>query len=124
MKKLSVLLTSLSLVASRAFLHTISSLTKNTSSTQSHLSEVQKDRKLFSAAAEKITLEKMVESLREGMYKNILVVAGAGISCSAGIPDVSCCASFVMCACVCADFSHHLLRLCLRSQFRTPGSGL
>jgi hypothetical protein len=96
MKKLSVLLTSLSLVTSRAFLHTISSLTKNTSSSQSHLSEVQKDRKLFSAAAEKITLEKMVESLREGMYKNILVVAGAGISCSAGIPDVSCCASFVM----------------------------
>jgi hypothetical protein len=75
------------MVTSRAFLHTISSLTKKTS--QSHLSEVQKDRKLFSAAAEKITLEKMVESLQEGVYKNILVFAGTGISCSAGIPDVS-----------------------------------
>ncbi len=38
------------------------------------------------------------------MYKNILVVTGTGISCSAGIPDVSCCASYLRCACGRAEF--------------------
>ncbi|KAL9185993.1 hypothetical protein ACHAXT_005231 [Thalassiosira profunda] len=48
-----------------------------------------------SSAPENVTLETIVESLKEGRYKKVLVVAGAGVSCSAGIPD-----------------------------FRTPGSGL
>ena len=38
---------------------------------------------------ENVTLETIVESLKEGRYKKVLVVAGAGVSCSAGIPDVS-----------------------------------
>lgn len=49
----------------------------------------------ISSTPEKATLESIAESLKSGHYKRILVVAGAGISCSAGIPD-----------------------------FRTPGSGL
>ena len=48
-----------------------------------------------SFSGERLTLENLVEFLREGVYENILVVSGAGVSCSAGIPD-----------------------------FRTPGSGL
>ena len=38
---------------------------------------------------DRITLDTIVESLRKGEYKKILVVAGAGVSVSAGIPDVS-----------------------------------
>mmetsp|Transcript_25405 Transcript_25405/g.54645 ORF Transcript_25405/g.54645 Transcript_25405/m.54645 type:complete len:376 (+) Transcript_25405:31-1158(+) len=49
----------------------------------------------ISSSAERVTLERIVDSLKEGEYKKVLVVAGAGVSCSAGIPD-----------------------------FRTPGSGL
>ncbi|KAL7433503.1 hypothetical protein ACHAXH_002814 [Discostella pseudostelligera] len=91
MRRLSALLTSLSLVASRAFLHT-SSITTKSSSTQSR----QRGGRTFSSAtSDRITLDKIAESLREGVYEKILVVVGAGISCSAGIPD-----------------------------FRTPGSGL
>ena len=36
-----------------------------------------------------ITLDTIVESLKKGEYKKVLVVAGAGVSVSAGIPDVS-----------------------------------
>ncbi len=49
----------------------------------------------ISSAAEKISLESFAEKLKSGGFKRILIVAGAGVSCSAGIPD-----------------------------FRTPGSGL
>ncbi len=44
----------------------------------------------FSSSNERITLEKIVASLKEYSYKKVLIVAGAGVSCSAGIPDVSC----------------------------------
>jgi len=43
-----------------------------------------------SSSNERITLEKIVASLKEEAYKKVLIVAGAGVSCSAGIPDVSC----------------------------------
>ena len=36
-----------------------------------------------------VTLETIVDSLKKGEYKKVLVVAGAGVSVSAGIPDVS-----------------------------------
>jgi len=94
MRKLSALLTSLSLVASRAFLQTSSINTKSSSSQ----SQQRRGPTLSSAAADRITLDKMVESLRERVYEKILVVAGAGISCSAGIPDVSSVASAIFCA--------------------------
>ena len=42
-----------------------------------------------SSSNERITLEKIVASLKEGGYRKVLIVAGAGVSCSAGIPDVS-----------------------------------
>lgn len=48
-----------------------------------------------SSSAEKVTLESFAEQLKSNGFKRILVVVGAGVSCSAGIPD-----------------------------FRTPGSGL
>ena len=40
-----------------------------------------------STSPERVTLESMVESLKEGKYKKILVVSGAGVSVSAGIPE-------------------------------------
>ena len=46
-------------------------------------------------AGGQIKVEDIAKSFREGTYKRVLVVSGAGVSCSAGIPD-----------------------------FRTPGSGL
>lgn len=54
-------------------------------------------RESSSSSADRLTLEKVVESLKEGQYKKVLVVAGAGVSVSAGIPDVSgrCCAMLV-----------------------------
>lgn len=42
-----------------------------------------------SSSNERITLEKIVASLKEGGYRKVLIVSGAGVSCSAGIPDVS-----------------------------------
>jgi len=33
------------------------------------------------------TIEKIAASLKDGKYKRVLIVAGAGVSCSAGIPD-------------------------------------
>ena len=38
---------------------------------------------------DRITLDTIVDSLKKGEYKKVLVVAGAGVSVSAGIPDVS-----------------------------------
>lgn len=34
-----------------------------------------------------LSFEKLVENIKEGKYKQILVLTGAGISVSAGIPD-------------------------------------
>jgi len=37
--------------------------------------------------SKEFTYEKLVEGLKAGKFKKILVLSGAGISCSAGIPD-------------------------------------
>ena len=110
MRKLSTLLASTSLVTTHAFLYTHvfssylsstagNSLSANKSYKLSH-SEFRSGSRNSkcarmnqtrdnSSSNERITLESMVESLKKGDYKNILIVAGAGVSCSAGIPDVS-----------------------------------
>lgn len=36
----------------------------------------------------RLTVERIAEALGDGSYRDVLVVAGAGVSCSAGIPDV------------------------------------
>ena len=50
---------------------------------------MNQSRKGSSSSGEKITIETVADSLKGGHYKKILIVAGAGVSVSAGIPDVS-----------------------------------
>jgi len=42
-----------------------------------------------SSSNRRLTLDSIVQSLKDDKYKKILVVSGAGVSVSAGIPDVS-----------------------------------
>ena len=46
-----------------------------------------RDSSSSTADTEWNTIEKIAASLKDGKYKRILIVAGAGVSCSAGIPD-------------------------------------
>lgn len=91
MGKLSALLASTSLTTSCAFLHHLHSLPRSNSCSapSSPLNQASRDYGSSPTSPGRVTLEKIVESLKEGNYKKILVVAGAGVSCSAGIPDVS-----------------------------------
>lgn len=41
----------------------------------------------YSSSSANITLESVAEALRNGSINRVMIVAGAGISCSAGIPD-------------------------------------
>lgn len=50
---------------------------------------MNQSREGSSSSGEKITIETVADSLKGGHYKKILIVAGAGVSVSAGIPDVS-----------------------------------
>lgn len=96
MRKLSALIASTSLTTSWAFLNLHPVIRRSSCSAPS--SPLQQSREFCSSSsssAGRLTLDKIVESLKDEKYKNVLVVAGAGVSCSAGIPD-----------------------------FRTPGSGL
>ena len=54
---------------------------------------------------DRITLDTIVESLKKGEYKKVLVVAGAGVSVSAGIPDVSVLLVFC-CVYICCNIMH------------------
>lgn len=52
--------------------------------------EVEKEKyeaKLKANAEAKFTYQKLVEGLRDGKFRKIALVTGAGISVSAGIPD-------------------------------------
>ena len=112
MRKLSALLASASLTTSCAFLHTYSipplssrwvgastgsvfrprvcsPLPLLVGGRNAKCSALMDQSRDGSSSAGRVTLEKIVDSLKEGNYKKILVVAGAGVSCSAGIPDVS-----------------------------------
>ena len=86
MRKLSALLASTSITTSCAFLNAY----LVSQSRCSALANQNRDVSSSSSSAERVTLENIAESLMEGSnYKKVLVVAGAGVSCSAGIPDVS-----------------------------------
>ena len=52
-------------------------------------SQLNQSRDNSTSPPDRITLDTIVESLKKGEYKKVLVVAGAGVSVSAGIPDVS-----------------------------------
>ena len=64
----------------RTFSNRIAKCTQKLNQSRDHSSTSPPDR---------ITLDTIVESLKKGEYKKVLVVAGAGVSVSAGIPDVS-----------------------------------
>ncbi|KAL7527977.1 hypothetical protein ACHAXR_003418 [Thalassiosira sp. AJA248-18] len=98
MRRLSALLASTSLTTSCALLNFYSVPRSKCSA------PLQQQSRDSSSSVERVTLETIVESLKEGNYKKILVLSGAGVSCSAGIPDVS----FANCS----------------ALFRSPGSGL
>ena len=83
----AVFLASLSLsTASCAFLHT-ASFSRQIRNVKCCPSLYQ--QRSTASSADRLTLDDIVQSLKEGKYKKILVVSGAGVSVSAGIPDVS-----------------------------------
>eukprot|EP00804_Cyclotella_cryptica_P005767 CCRYP_000090-RA/>CCRYP_000090-RA protein AED:0.05 eAED:0.05 QI:192/1/1/1/1/1/4/798/354 len=70
-------------------------LCRNTRRSQSSKLKTRTSRLHSSSFSAEVALESIADSLKTGQIHRVLVVAGAGVSCSAGIPD-----------------------------FRTPGSGL
>jgi len=79
--------TSLSTTPSCAFLHTASFSSRQIRNVKCSPSYQQ--RSTSSSSDRRLTLDSIVQSLKDGKYKKILVVSGAGVSVSAGIPDVS-----------------------------------
>lgn len=148
MRKLSALLASTSLVTTNAFLRThvapcylsgtpgyyLLSACKSNKLSHSEFRSGSRNTKCArmnqsrdnSSSNERITLESMVEALKKGDYKRVLIVAGAGVSCSAGIPDVS----WILyrrnngCTNQCLVDSSWAFFHFECDQFRTPGSGL
>lgn len=80
---LSVMLVS-SYLSSRAGRQSASLLRK---CSVTRFNQRSRDSSSSTADTEWNTIEKIAASLKDGKYKRILIVAGAGVSCSAGIPD-------------------------------------
>ena len=68
-------------------------------------SQLNQSRDNSTSPPDRITLDTIVESLKKGEYKKVLVVAGAGVSVSAGIPDVSVLLVFC-CVYICCNIMH------------------
>jgi len=83
------LVSSLSTTSSCAFLHTASFSSRQLRNVKCSTSLYQQRSNVTSSSLDRLTLDDIVQSLKEGKYKKILVVSGAGVSVSAGIPDVS-----------------------------------
>ena len=79
--------TSLSTTTSCAFVHTTSFSSRQIQNIKCSTSLYQ--NRSSTSSSDRLTLDSIVQSLKEGKYKKILVVSGAGVSVSAGIPDVS-----------------------------------
>ena len=93
---LSAFLASKSLATSRALLF-VQRTTPSVFSVKRTFNRIAKctelnqsrDHSSTSQPDDKITLDTIVDSLKKGEYRKVLVVAGAGVCVSAGIPDVS-----------------------------------
>ena len=84
----AIFLTSTSLsTTSCAFVHTTSFSSRQIQNIKCSTSLYQ--NRSSTSSSDRLTLDSIVQSLKEGKYKKILVVSGAGVSVSAGIPDVS-----------------------------------
>ena len=75
-------------IPSCSFLHT-TSFSSRYNIQRKCTPSLYQQRSTTSSSADKLTLDNIVQSLKEGKYNKILVVSGAGVSVSAGIPDVS-----------------------------------
>ena len=79
--------TSLSITTSCSFVHTTSFSSRQIQNIKCSTSLYQ--QRSTTSSSDRLTLDSIIQSLKEDKYKKILVVSGAGVSVSAGIPDVS-----------------------------------
>eukprot|EP00956_Cyclotella_meneghiniana_P013341 scaffold19197_cov40-Cyclotella_meneghiniana.AAC.3 len=68
-------------------LHRYSNLTASRRNSLARKSSATRCNSSSSSRDDGVTLESVAESLKHGRFNQVLIVSGAGVSCSAGIPD-------------------------------------
>ncbi|KAL7517054.1 hypothetical protein ACHAWX_006538 [Stephanocyclus meneghinianus] len=74
-------------ILSPSFTSQLSPLCRSARQSQSSKIQTRTSRLHSSTSSRDVTLESIADSLKSGRIHRVLVVAGAGVSCSAGIPD-------------------------------------